>query len=504
MEPEQKYYKPFIKPLLDYPDSAFRHTTLSGAHPKSYWDSYDLIFKDDALLPTRKTLSADDPQLRQPNNTLLVTGTLARRYTDIRGHVNNVHSANLLLNHMVHAAQTNSLFHSYGLVRMLLWQPEDTKSTVLPDTTTTRAGFTLGLEATADMIEVAGRDRYLTTGEKDLSKRSVYKYRFPEMEQSGASTVLRRMEEQGIHMPVHRRGYFHEEAIKRKESGQAMTDVEKHQVSVFKLAEKDVNVEQAIAAHEEKYRQFSAAAKGLTPKRAGFDFPYSYKFTKMYTDQLREMDKSRLGPYIEMCGRQIALEAELIKVRANKPAEAWDNLRQRLSHVSSGLREQLSKIANKTVAGATQIFLSELMAFHTSLLQFDRRPFEPLAVQQDEFWPQYQMYLVDIQPYAENLASDIASPASANSAMREIISNLFQLTATSLPAALDRLGPNAAQDLLPAVPEVCDVSKGGRLDPDDLAVRLLTAEMLLSLAKAYLEWPFRPSTYDATAEETVK
>lgn len=503
MEPEEKYYEPFIKPLVDAPGSAFRHTFLSGAHPKSYFQSYDRIFKDDKLLPTRKTLDANDPQLRRPNNTLLVTGTLGRRYTDNRVHVNNVHSANLLLNHMVQAAQTNSLFHGYGLVRMLFWQPEDTKATVLPDTTTTRAGFTLGLEATAEMVEVAGRDRYLITGERDLTRRAVYKYRFPEMEQIGANRVLGRMEEQGIHMPVHRRGFFHDEAIKRKESGQNLTPVEADQVNCTKLKE-DVSVEDAIAAHEEKWSSFSTIVKRLGKRREAMCLPYDYKFPEAYSKQLSELDKTRMGPYIELCGRQVALEAELVKTRTKMPAAVWDDLRKRLGHTSSGLRESLRKIANQTLHGSTQIFFNELMAFHSSLLQFDRRPYEPLALEKDEFWPQYHMYLVDIQPHEDNLADEIATPASANSAMREVLTSLFQLTATPLPAALDRLGPNAAQDLLPDVPEVFDVSKGGRLDLEDLAVRLLTAEMLRSLTRAYLEWPFRPSAYDPTTEGVEK
>ncbi|GAB7357478.1 hypothetical protein MBLNU459_g0015t1 [Dothideomycetes sp. NU459] len=496
MEPEKKYYKPFIEPLLKAPGSAFRHTVLSGAHPKSYWESYDHIFKNADLIPTRKPLKPGDPQFRQPNDTLLVTGTLSRRYSAVRGHVNNVHNSNLLLNHMVQAAQTNSLFHSYGLVRMLFWLPEDTRPMVLPDSATTRAGFTLGLETSAEMIELAGRDRASVMAEKDLTKRSVYKYRNPEMEQVGAERVLRSMEDRGIQIPVHRRGSFHQEAIRRKEAGEGLTEVEADQIDYLKLKE-SASVETAIASHEAKLQQYMSASSGLTMhNREGYSLPYTYRFPSVFSKLLRAADKSRLGPYIELCGTQLALEMELVKTRPKTPVALWEEQRSRLAAVSAGLRELLGKIVNTTKHGTAQIFLGELLAFNSKLLQFDRRPFEPLALQADEFWPQFPMYLVDVQPNPDNLASDIASATVANSALREIITNLFQIPATPIPAALDRLGPDAAQALLPSVPEAFDVAQGGRLNPDDLAVRMLTAEMVRSLTRAYLEWPFRPSAYE--------
>ncbi|KAG9983463.1 hypothetical protein KCU98_g6073, partial [Aureobasidium melanogenum] len=83
LEPDERYLDPFIKPLLDQKDSTYRHTTLSGAAPKGYFDTYDKIFNDH-LLPARDPLSVHDPRLREPNNSLLVIGNLVRRYTDIR------------------------------------------------------------------------------------------------------------------------------------------------------------------------------------------------------------------------------------------------------------------------------------------------------------------------------------------------------------------------------------------------------------------------------------
>jgi len=489
MEPEDKY-KPFIEPLLRKRRSTYRHTSLSGAHPRSYFESYDLIFNDD-LLPKRDLLSPGDARLRQTNKTLLVTGTLSRRYRSIRGMVRNVHNANLVLNHMVQASQTNALFHGYGLVRMLFWHPDDTRSTVMPDMNVARGAYGAAIDVAADLVEIAGADR-ATLAELPSQPRALTRHRYPEIDQISADRVLKRMEDRGVKMPLHRRPRLHQAAIDRSADPSIDVDDEARRVIPLHLPVHK-SLDAVMEAHEEKMKAFSetvSRVKGTT----AFDMPYDYVFTIEAKKVLSENDLSKLGPYMDIWAVQVALEAAISDLKTRKPREAaTTELERRVTKVGDDLRaiSTTKRLRAHNLQTNAHTVQKEIHACHAETLAHDRRPFEALTTSVDEFWPQFGHFLLDVQPRAENLADSLTSPGEANTVMRDLVVRLWQLSASSVPMAVDRIGANAAQDLVPACPDMADAAKGGRLDVQDMTVRLLSRSMIEQLTKAYLDWPFR-------------
>jgi len=133
----------------------------------------------------------------------------------------------------------------------------------------------------------------------------------------------------------------------------------------------------------------------------------------------------------------------------------------------------------------------------TPILLRDRREYEPLKAEATEFWPRAEMTLLDMVPSGRDISvPDLVDVQESQKLAYEIIRRLFLKKASPLATALDRLGPNAAQDLIPMVPAITDARKGGRLNPNRMKARMITDEMLAGLTKATVEWPFRPTTLE--------
>ena len=123
-----------------------------------------------------------------------------------------------------------------------------------------------------------------------------------------------------------------------------------------------------------------------------------------------------------------------------------------------------------------------------STLHRDRRPYEPLQIQADEIWPQYELTLLDIVPSPRDLsAPGIADRREGTKLCQELLKHLYNSPKLPVPVALDRIAPNAAQDLIPEIPTITDARRGGRLDVSKMSVRMLTPEMVEELVKAFLE-----------------
>lgn len=67
---------------------------------------------------------------------------------------------------------------------------------------------------------------------------------------------------------------------------------------------------------------------------------------------------------------------------------------------------------------------------------------------------------------------------------------LFAVGSAPLPEALDKLQHGLSQ-IMDSCPSLRDPDKGGRMNMHHLRVRVLTAEMIEELVKAYRDWPFK-------------
>lgn len=500
MEPHDRYYDPFIKPLLEQPNSTYRHTYMSGAHPKSYWASYDKIFNDD-LLPKRESLHRDDPKLRQPNRTLLVTGILPRRYSEYRSTISNRASeTTLVLNHFAMAAQSNTMFHAYGLVRMLLWTPEDVKHIIQPLGMWGRSALNVILDMCMDVHVVAGASQ---KSNSQMTMAFQANRRRPDRHTAySADLVLNRMKAEGIELPPDRSSPEHEAAIERRRASAPLTKAHGWGTNwLSDLPRSALKPElKAIKSEAETLLMLYRSQKSPF-KAASNDDYYGYD---MPTDSSRPLvggPRARGAAFVGLVGRQLKAERSWFNQSSHLPAEMRDQLQAQLAEISTTIKDIRDAMRLDIVYRCEEMIDEECgLYLDPPMLGVDRRPREPIAGSREDFHPEYPLCLIDAQPRSHNMASDITSAEEGSMVMREMIRSLFTKFKDPLPLALDKVAPNAGSSLIPTLPILTDPTRGGRIHPNDLRVRMLTREMLDQLVTAYLEWPFRLSTAELAAQ----
>ncbi|KAG9697061.1 S-adenosyl-L-methionine-dependent methyltransferase, partial [Aureobasidium melanogenum] len=494
LEPDERYLDPFIKPLLNQKDSAYRHTTLSGAAPKGYFDTYDKIF-DDHLLPARDALPEQDPRFREPNHSLLVIGSLVRRYPDIRTGSNAVAFPNLILHHLAEAAQTNIMFQRYGLVRVLLWVPDETKSSILPDSVLHRTGYSINLESAFNIAEVVGSDRSQLS-RTDINKKTIHRQRQDQLDVWSARRVLKRMQSKGMAIPEHRRPEVHQKALDTDD--ESLSDYDPIRLP------KDKSLQAAVDHHEKKLNELAELAaiprvkrKHLTPPDARF------KLTSASQEYIKIFDQPSCRLWFDSWGLQIALEHEYSATKDKLPEEVRAKLQTRILATDKKLSSIQEKMFSKDVGKQMGVLIDELFALcrPKPLMEWDRRPFEPMTAADEEFWPRFPMRLVDLKPRTEALGDDLMNSTEANHVRRGLLKAMFTHPSAPLLESIDRLGPGA-RDILG--PEFSDVTQGGRMDPKHMLTKDITREQLVALTKAYIEWPFRPLGSEALEANEIE
>jgi transcription factor 1 len=520
MEPEMRYFEPFVKPLLDQPGSTYRHTRLVGAHAREYWNNYTTLLDDQELVPDRPALKPNDPKLREIDTSILLTGNLWRRYP-ILHKTRYVDHTTLLLQHMTYAALTNDIFPRSGLVRQLWWASDACKQAVWPTCVRGKRTFDLALQMGAKLTEVAGVTRIEDTKRNGKSESP----RTLQMDASVMGRVARKMAANGIKEPPGRQMPSNVTPLEEEDDVHVKDSI---------LATTCTTIEDLKAAIEKHdgYLKYMAlelpqikAVKvlihdpGMTPERAKEVLKKYVRYQQcidavnsrasMAQFQSSTVAIVRGMVTMDVEARLINLEANYAAVRDTNPdpaalAACHDDI-IRLTKVNDEL------IAANGGAVKTEIcntLLQDVMSAEAQpeTLGRDRRPYEPLQAQPEEFWPQYDVTLLDIMPNTADLSiPDIADRAEGTRICQDLLRHLYHSPALSIKSALERLAPNAAQDLIPAVPAFTDARKGGRLDSSKMPVRMLTPEMVDGLVRAFFEWPFRPSTTEMMlAEEGEK
>ncbi|GJC85463.1 hypothetical protein ColLi_08301 [Colletotrichum liriopes] len=131
------------------------------------------------------------------------------------------------------------------------------------------------------------------------------------------------------------------------------------------------------------------------------------------------------------------------------------------------------------------------------VLHWDKRPYEPLAVRADEFFPNVECALVDIQPKAMHPLLRETGPGTSRAG------DMFELLQRSMLAAslepvsksVERIWPGAAEGILPHCPSLRDPAHGGLpgTGQGELCARALNEKQWTELLEAFMAWPFRPS-----------
>lgn len=512
MEPEMLYYEPFVKPLLEKPGSTYRHTTLIGAHPKEYWGNYRQIF-DDKDLVGRPALPIDDPKLREVDTSILLTGNLWRKYAT-QNKAKYVDHSTLLLQHMTWTGLTNDIFQRSGLVRQLWWAPDEAKKSIFPTAVRGKRSYDLGLHMGASVTEVAGTSRI----ERLKRAAAAESPRTPWIDAAVLGRVEQRMAEKGMEIPPNRKMAAAMEATKVEDDPHVADSVlatscttidelkaaiEKFNIWLETVKEEMSNVKsQAMDRHPDggmMPEQIIDLRNTFVRYQQSID---AFESRRPFTGDLVASPVGHVRAIIamDMEARLLNLEAEYAAVRDTNPdLDALAACRASILASSKASATVSSKYTGDRKREAMQHLVDDIVSAESqpSTLHRDRRQYEPLQIQADEIWPQYELTLLDVVPSPRDLsAPGIADRREGTKLCQELLKHLYNSPKLPVPVALDRIAPNAAQDLIPEIPTITDARRGGRLDVSKMSVRMLTPEMVEELVKAFLEWPFRPSAVE--------
>lgn len=454
LEPDHELYKPFLQPLLDKPGTKLL--------PKSgiVWRELNSVLTPEHL-PNQRT----PDNLDERNDTLLVTANLA--FHPKKRFLNFESVAALVLHQFVSAIRTGGLFQRYGLVRMLIWTRTDDKLSFLPRNIQRRRRQALENDLTCEWVyEVCGGE----------AASASWFARDEAINEASLVATLKKMRSARLKIPPGRQPEGYQEAL-------------------------------AIA---------KARRRGPVP---GKIIP---TFKRPYQDILADLEAASVGQGDPDEGPSDPKSLKVYQWRAN----ADQRKAERLLYYSSSLDDiiALHKAGNvdaEDIAAAElewqsevreipRTFLDEFITYKDNLhafradpplLQWDRRSYEPMTVQAEEFYPNVPCSLLDIQPRAPHPLLRQTGPRSNRAAdiFDAILGSLVHQASQPLGVGLDALWPGASDYILPRWTSGQDLSRGGfppHLRCAEPAPRLLSAQQWEQLLELWMEWPFHPEFHE--------
>ncbi len=498
VERDQDFFRPFLDPLLNKPDSRYvlapQMVTLEGDEDFWYQNRANM---DEGLLPLQRLCRPDESGLNERNNSLLLIANIARYPVKRHGSFNSLQ--HLMMHQLISAIRTHSGFQAYGLVRMLVWLVDSEKKMLLPRTVASRKKFTVQTEISADIQELAGAQELA-----GLERRE------ERIDEESAARVANSLDRLGLGKPREPQGAGEATTAAGSRLESVSSDIANARLSRIWLEE--------LADLDKRYDQ------GLLNKYVDEPVPHM-------TNEAKTADKPKAKKLGKLSGRPLTPEfvrrrelQQSVRTEAKDKSSvdklleeeaAWEGLesligsdtltqeekqKQEKKHRESTERFRLHlERARKPLQKRFMYASDDWKAFrrHDPLLMWDRRPFEPIEVQSDDFFPNQKLALLDLQP--KPLPPAFRSSPKLYALFEYILSNLFIQPAQSIVQGLEQLGPGAAEALIPEVPALTDPRKGGRRNVEHLRVRMLTFEMLEGLTLAWDRWVFKPEMGDLMA-----
>ncbi|KAF2444404.1 S-adenosyl-L-methionine-dependent methyltransferase [Karstenula rhodostoma CBS 690.94] len=483
-EPAPDMWSTYQRPLLDKPGSKYRLFQGNMKDKETFGELFD------SILPHQKPVEPPSSGAPKPNENLLVTGSIM--WDPNASGMGFDSLGKQLLYLFAECSWKNARFHKYGPVRSLLWMTEGDFRGAVPRSHYMYSKFSFVMNYLAKTVQVVTPDHV----PKGPAHSTIG--RLPQYEIQSVIRAMQRGQENGIELPQHRRDCVHEiaeEVVQRNiEQGKA-ADARLSQPEIMEYFEKrlregktsvgvdygrDIDIitqDQYLDEHPElRWTTDQAGNPKRTPQGVKLNFRYA---------QLRSLRKFRIqaeeiaDEFEAMFDREcevLAMEDGPEKEEAKKWLEAKDEeLQAALEHIHSPKRTAVVSSANDRITLKSPV----------PRLQWDTRPYEPLVMQPDEFWPKQRACLIDMEPYP---GKDFRLEWFLDFAYA-----LFQSANNSVTKALDSM-QSGASSLCDEVPSLRDPARGGRLNLDHMKVNMLTNEMIEDLFLAYNAWPFKDSS----------
>ncbi|KAI1139462.1 S-adenosyl-L-methionine-dependent methyltransferase [Hypoxylon sp. FL0543] len=457
MEPDADLYRPFLKPLLDRPN-----TTLVPASGL-IWRELNSVLTPE-YLPHQHV--PDAAQLQQRNDTLLVTANIAfhpkKRFLTFES------LASLVLYQFIESMRTSSLFQRYGQVRMLVWARHDDKYGIIPKLMQKRKKVAIDAELSCEWVhEVCGRQ----------GLDSAWFVRDSTIDESSSLATWKRMRAARIQIPE---GRASEGLIAAQLMHKSRKTVVPGSVPpVFKRPFQDV-LEDLEATHQEQI--FTKDSQ-------------SYRSMKCYRWRANWEDKK----HERMLQMLSGLDAITALYKSGK--------------ASPGEIEAMEAEWAASLQANPKGFINEFLTYKDNLhyyrqdpplLHWDRRAYDPMVVQPDEFFPNVECSLLDMQPKVVHPLLRQKGPNSnrAGDCFDLIMSSMMYQSTLPINQGLDSIMPGAAEYIIPRWKSIRDLDHGGvaaKTRYTELSARLLNARQWEELIEIWMEWPFRPEFHELVA-----
>jgi mitochondrial transcription factor 1 len=475
LEPEDKFYGPCLKPLLEAPDSKYRLVPKSGL----VWGHLESALSEH--LPLQQSYKTDDPRLEEENNTLLVIANIG--YHPAKAYAGFASLSMLVLNQFMSAMRSHTLFERYGLVRVLVWTGDAERRVLLPVQIHSRRKTALETEFSCSIREIASSTepaRYRREKSQDVAT---------------ARTVLEKMQEAGIKTPPGRESILlsyiaeQDEANNKKRSA-SIGD------SITRNGRKLAQFEADYAAG--KFSKYNVDPDVDTSEF--LDDPNLYTPEYLYLTKLRSNYKRNIS-MDENAHHRIREVLDLMELerkifRAKEEGEDVEADENQLKESYQSWRDHILYGLSDTDQRSVLYILDNKLAFESEppLLLWDRRDIEPLRVESNEFYPSKPMCLLDMQP--RSLKPGLRKGRGTQDVLEFLLGNLYIQPAQSMKKGLASLWPGAYEWLVAECPSLTNPLKGGCIDLEMIRVRCMTIEMVEEMVEAWDRWPFKPTKYE--------
>ncbi|KAH7558240.1 hypothetical protein BM1_05512 [Bipolaris maydis] len=492
LEPRFDRFKDLLEPLLNAPGSKY---SLIEKDPTEL-DTYSNMIAE-GVFPQQTIRDSRDPKAQEPNNTLLVTGSLvwdpALSGLGFDSMAKQVHF------HLSAAARSNELFHAYGLIRTLFWMQQEDFGSSMADSIST-------MYKTNRFMEMSQKINVLVNGTqapRRLGKGS--SGREPQYAIESTIHALRRGKELGMELPPHRRDRIHEFAadVERISNGTGImksAEIQEYlheqqlagKSTIGLLSEGLIEHYETEKAIRQQYPDFiipQGTAVSTRKNKVPDDHPAKDQIRKYISDcaqiNFTQRLKSQIEAIADVGEAMYELECKILRMQDGSEKDA---AMVKLEELNASWDEGNKKLPlNYARAAATE--LDDRLALRAPpapRVQWDSRPFEPLTMYSNEAWPTNRLSLISTEP--------LPQPTTRNHDyydwLHDFIHGLFANPSDAIPEALDKM-QHGLRDIMEECPSIRDPDKGGRLQMDQFRVRLLTPEMITEMLDAYMNWPFK-------------
>lgn len=496
VQPDLKLSSTNFSPLLDAPNSKYRHAT----HLEDVLDPAQGFL---SRYPPPDSPSSSTPNRTQLNPNLLMTVNLSGPKIFHHGYKGTV--SKLFINNLWHShwGQRGDLYRN-GMFRILAWIPHEDKFVLVPHSVALRRRQSILLEATTTVHELAAPS--------SLDRKHVgMGQRFADIDLEDHRRVRAASKAAGILMPKSRQqplplpSLTTLSPIKAIRQNAAFASDAKW---VPEFIELDTY---ARAHHPQKYEAVLKRlhAQSQPPKSDGpepkvvlgikqndpflLDHPKGMEWRRLLA-RIHTEHKTRLRA-IYLVNQQRLLEREWKDAILAAPGNSLDTL----SQTKFQERADLLAVKLKKLAKNNKIFAEKAIDDYRAydhrprVLAWNNRAAEPLLVCKNEFSsPNKQMALFDFVPKAD--LTYRLDNAEKQICFGHLMSLVSIYSSKSVYHVCSMIVSGGVDDFIRTIKDIDDPTKGGWYDPKMLRIRSLPTDLFVEIALAFERWPFRPTS----------